>query len=164
MSYSNLKEALKDLETDQVVIVLDTTGDEDHKVTLHLCPDGLKYVLEQAEEHMNLDGSALSELCPQLKDIDLTDLVLKAITNGSVEIEDLLESIEEATEEGTDNAVAVLKNPQVGDKVTATREVTSVYGYGIDRTVQFRDDHGKYSTVKLKSWQGYGNKRKVSRK
>jgi len=164
MSYSNLSAALRDLESDQIEIRLDTTGDEDHKVTLSLCNEGLKFVLEQAEEHVNLDGSALQELCPQLKDIDLTDLVLRAVTNGSVELEDILDSIEAEDEDsGVSNPDSVLRSPEIGDKVTSTREVTSVHGYGDQRTVNYREN-GKYGSMLLKSWRGYGKTRKVLRK
>jgi len=141
---------------------LDNSGDEDHKVTLSLCDEGLKFVLDEANKHMNLDEDALMEFCPQLKNVDLTSLILKALGSDGMDLSDILSSINE--DENGQSDEYILRNPRIGDKITVTREVTSVHGFGNTRTVQYKDDTGKHNNMLAKSWRSYGKNRKVCRK
>lgn len=167
-NYSQLSEALQDLNPSQVKIHLDTSGDE-HSVTLKFCGEGLSYIFEQITEYVPNAKDKLTEICPQLVDINTADLVVALLSGDDPDdiIETLLDGVSESSKSSVNSTskTVILDNPQIGDVITSTREVTNItHGYNGGKMVNFKDQSGKRDYVLATSWKGYGANRKVSRK
>ena len=169
MSYDNLTEALNDLTPGQVTIDLDPNGDE-HKITLRVCSDGLSFIFTELAENIgNGDGSngdVLMQICPALKDVSAADLLCALLSGDEPEdiLDRLLENIESPSGSSGSSKTSILDNPKVGDVIASSREVIAVDGYYDSKTVRYKDENGKQSSVLASSWKGFGKNRKVSRK
>ena len=161
MSYSNLSDALNDLETKQVRVELNSSGE--HKVSLSVCTRGLAFIFGELAERF--DESALMEICPVLASVSAGELVCALLSGDEPEdiLENILDSID-SPKSSSSSKTTILDNPKIGDKIASSREVMAVTGYSYDKRVQYKDQNGKLHWVMASSWKGFGKNKTVTRK